>query len=236
MKSQGFTLIEMMIALVIIGVLTALSLPMFETGIINSKVRGAAESLQNGLRLAQQTAANRNMPVRLMLSDAGNEEAVREEVEGNRCGDKLDSGNATNPKFWVICVLAKPNERGFNNAAEVLAVRPLRNVDDDPNSDNTITVSSLQTPLFKTRNFVEFKPLGGTNLTNERATFRFEINGNNPGVQNNAKNCADNSTNKGEVRCLQVILEPSGRSRVCDKAYDGITDANSKISPMACNS
>ena len=68
---RGFSLIEFMIAITVLGLLTMLALPSFGRWITNTQVRNMAESIQNGLRLAQREAASRNGSVTLTLtSDA----------------------------------------------------------------------------------------------------------------------------------------------------------------------
>lgn len=56
----GFTLIEMMVTLVLLGALMALALPAMSEWMRNSRIRTVAEALQNGLRLAQTEALRRS--------------------------------------------------------------------------------------------------------------------------------------------------------------------------------
>jgi type IV fimbrial biogenesis protein FimT len=60
--SKGFTLIELMVALLIAGLLLMLGMPSFTTFLRNSEIRSTAESLVNGLRTASAEAARRNVP------------------------------------------------------------------------------------------------------------------------------------------------------------------------------
>lgn len=64
---RGVTLIELMIGLVIAAVLFALGAPNFSAFIQNSKIRNAAEAIQNGLSLARVEAVRRNANVQLVL-------------------------------------------------------------------------------------------------------------------------------------------------------------------------
>lgn len=68
---SGVTLIELAIGLVIIGILMAMAIPSFQQWIQNSQNRTAAESIQNGLRLARAEAVRRNAQVSFNLTDAG---------------------------------------------------------------------------------------------------------------------------------------------------------------------
>lgn len=55
----GFSVIELMVVVAIIGILLALAAPGFQRMVANAKVRGVTDSMQNGLRLAQAEASRR---------------------------------------------------------------------------------------------------------------------------------------------------------------------------------
>jgi type IV fimbrial biogenesis protein FimT len=67
----GFTLIELMIALVIAAFLMALGLPSFSEFLRNSEIRSTTESIVNGVRMARSEAANRNQAVTFALAGGG---------------------------------------------------------------------------------------------------------------------------------------------------------------------
>lgn len=69
---RGFTLIELVIAIVILALLVALGTPVYQTWIANTQIRTMAESIQNGLRLAQAEAAKRNTQVDFILLSNSN--------------------------------------------------------------------------------------------------------------------------------------------------------------------
>jgi type IV fimbrial biogenesis protein FimT len=56
---SGFSLVEMMIGLVIVGVLVGIAMPPFRALLINTEIRNAAESIQNGLQRARAEAITR---------------------------------------------------------------------------------------------------------------------------------------------------------------------------------
>lgn len=72
---RGFGLIELLVVVTIIGLLLAFGLPSFSTWGANSRVRTAAEGLQNGLRLAQAEAVRANGTVRIRLTADGTPDA-----------------------------------------------------------------------------------------------------------------------------------------------------------------
>jgi len=67
---RGVTLIELMVTLTVLGVLAVLVVPAFGAWIANARMRTVAESLQNGLRLAQQEAVRRNRQTVFALTNA----------------------------------------------------------------------------------------------------------------------------------------------------------------------
>ena len=70
--ARGFTLIELMVTLVLVGLLLTLGLPSFTTWIRNSQVRSVAEALQDGVRIAQTEAVRRNQAVVLAFTNDAN--------------------------------------------------------------------------------------------------------------------------------------------------------------------
>jgi len=66
-NSQGFTLIEIMITVAILGILTAIALPSYSVWMENQQIRASAESIQNGLQKARAEAVKRNTLVRFVL-------------------------------------------------------------------------------------------------------------------------------------------------------------------------
>lgn len=70
-RTRGFTVVEMMIVVAILSILLMMGLPSYQRWIANTQVRTAAESIQNGLRLAASEAVRRNVQVDFVLtSDA----------------------------------------------------------------------------------------------------------------------------------------------------------------------
>lgn len=66
-RIRGFSLIELMIVLAIMGVLMAIGLPSLSQWFIGRRVHTAAESIQVGLNLARTEALRRNARVRFSL-------------------------------------------------------------------------------------------------------------------------------------------------------------------------
>ncbi len=66
-KSAGFTLIELMMVVVLLGIVASVGFPYFRTMLINSQIRNATESVVNGLQKARAEAVARNTNVSFTL-------------------------------------------------------------------------------------------------------------------------------------------------------------------------
>ena len=66
---SGVSLIELMIAVVVIGIVLALGLPAYGNWIQNVQIRTAAESILNGLQTARNEAIRRNVGVQFQLDN-----------------------------------------------------------------------------------------------------------------------------------------------------------------------
>jgi type IV fimbrial biogenesis protein FimT len=69
-RPRGFTLIELMIAVVIFAFLILLAGPMYTDFLANSRIRNAGEALLNGVRATQAEAVRRNTPAWFVLDPA----------------------------------------------------------------------------------------------------------------------------------------------------------------------
>lgn len=63
----GFTLIELMVTLVVMGTMLMASLPVIRDWLYNLEIRSAAESIASGLNLARNEAVKRNQIVQFAL-------------------------------------------------------------------------------------------------------------------------------------------------------------------------
>ncbi|TDR48564.1 type IV fimbrial biogenesis protein FimT [Tahibacter aquaticus] len=97
-RPQGFTLIELMIALAILCLLLMLGMPIYSTWITNTRIRNAAESIQNGLRLARVEAVQSGRPARF-------------EMQGTQAGWTVCSPAPTTPGS---CAAPRSTKQTFN--------------------------------------------------------------------------------------------------------------------------
>jgi type IV fimbrial biogenesis protein FimT len=70
-RQQGMSLIELLVSVSILGILAAIGIPSFQHWVRNSRIRTAAESIQNGLRQARTEASQRGTNVRFELLATG---------------------------------------------------------------------------------------------------------------------------------------------------------------------
>ncbi len=68
---RGFTILELMVAMVIAALLLTLGMPSFTTFLRNSEIRSTAESISNGLRAARAEATRLNKPISFTLAGGG---------------------------------------------------------------------------------------------------------------------------------------------------------------------
>jgi len=65
--ARGFTLVEILISIVVLGVLISMGAVSFAEWLQNQQIRGAAEAGLNGLQIARTEAIRRNLPVKFVL-------------------------------------------------------------------------------------------------------------------------------------------------------------------------
>ncbi len=91
-KSSGFTLIEMMVVIAIVGILSAIAIPNYISHRNNRQVSRAAAQIYSALQAAKMTAVRDNALIRVMFStgtgSAGTFQVYRD-LDNN---DSFDSG------------------------------------------------------------------------------------------------------------------------------------------------
>lgn len=216
-SGQGFSLIEMVVTVAIIGVLLALGVPRFAEYLRNVKLRAAAEMFLTGVQLARSEAVRMNTPVEFLLtttdpllcnvdvavaSASGTNWMIRANMPPDPVPRPADSP-------YVLCTSATLNVNTFidgkfgveGSGRSTGQVTPVKINDTaapanaDPDAPPAASISSIV-----------FNGLGRTSLVNQ-AVFKF----NNP----DAGTCV---TAGGPVRCLKVIVAIGGQARLCDPA------------------
>ena len=96
---RGFTIVELMVALTIVGIMAAVGTPLIATMIQNAKLGSATKSYTAGIQTARSEAIRRNVPVDFVLTDS----SVAANVSGS-----------ANGKNWVV----RWNEAGTQRLVE----------------------------------------------------------------------------------------------------------------------
>lgn len=68
---KGFSLVELMVAIAVLGILTTIAIPSFKETILNFKLRSYANALVSNVYLARSEAIKANAPVTLCVSTNG---------------------------------------------------------------------------------------------------------------------------------------------------------------------
>ncbi len=192
-RSRGFTIIELMIGLTLLGVLLMLAMPSFSTMIQNQKLRATADTVLAGLQTARLEALKRNQTVEFLLTadaiDPGNYDTFAANTSGPAWAVRVDTAACTSGP--VECYVdGKSRLEGTNQS--------------DPTALN-VQIAATSMPGTNT---IRFDPMGRSNVTAANGAW-FDIT--NPA----GGTC---KAVGGTMRCLRIVVSGSGRVRLCDPA------------------
>lgn len=128
-RMRGISLIESMITIAILGLLVALAMPAIGDWLLNTRLRNAAESIQNGLQMARAEAVRCNVPVEFVLDPAYDSSWTIQfafPALPTPCRDAIPAAQ------WPV-VQARPAEEGSRNAL----------LDPTPANATTVTFDGL---------------------------------------------------------------------------------------------
>ncbi len=186
--AQGMTLIELMVGVTLIAVVLMLGMPSLSLWMQNSRIRTAAETLQNSMQHARAEAVRRNQVVRIQLVDALDDSC------------SLSTGGAN----WATNLGA-----GSNPAASCGHA-----IDDssDPKLVQKGPISTAQNVRLNASQAVyAFSGMGQqAATTNPTVT---PPSGMTVQISATQGSCVKDG---GEVRCLNVVVSPAGQVRMCD--------------------
>jgi type IV fimbrial biogenesis protein FimT len=130
-STRGFTVIEILIALAVVGVLFKIAVPAFRTWLQNTQIRGAAHAIADGMSVARGEAIRRNVPVQLQLTSLGNGNGaawtVSELPPPSGTGAVVQTWSAAEGASSTQIVQAGGGILTFNSLGRVVAPNPINN-------------------------------------------------------------------------------------------------------------
>ncbi len=197
--ARGFTLIEAVVVIAVIGLLVMAAGPSISTWIRNTQIRGVASSIQMGLMKARSEAIRRNQPVRFSLVSLTDARTM-----DTSCA--LSSASAS----WVV---SRNDPSSHCDYAPSLTPTDA----DDPmiveaeaagTAAGAVTVAALQSDDTTAANTVTFNGFG---RVDDAATAIARID-------------VDHTTLGNDYRRLRVVIGSGGTIRMCDVGVTASTD------------
>lgn len=186
-RQRGFSMVEMVVVMVIIGVMLAVAMPQASEWMRNLRVRNAAESIKSGLDLARMEALKRNSVVGFWLvADSTSK------VPTDSCA--LSSSSPA----WVVSV---SDPEGKCGTAPSLTTEPqlVQRSTASENADNLTVEALSSTGDAATR--VMFNGLGQVQTV----------------AGTNSLQTIDVNATTGTTRRLRIVVESGGAIRTCDR-------------------
>ena len=117
-KNQGFTLLEILIALAITGILASLTLPNLLAWLNSNRVQQATDAIQSALQDAQKQAIRRGRSCRINFTDGtGTNPTVYRQITANEAGclvaTNTNAGSLTLPQEVFMVVNNFPLQGGI---------------------------------------------------------------------------------------------------------------------------
>src|SRR5476649_14218 len=118
---RGFTLIELMIGLAVIGILVFVGLPEFTIMMANIQIRAAAEALTNGMQTARGEAVQRNSTVLFTLGNQSGYQVTYTDSLGNITVIRSRSENESSRTAAITVKPAGATEVAFNSFGRIVS-------------------------------------------------------------------------------------------------------------------
>jgi type IV fimbrial biogenesis protein FimT len=120
---KGFSVIEMMFAVALTGVLLGIATPMLKQPIQNYRIKTQAESVLTGLKLARSTAVQRNENIRFELTRPANTATLEWRIKAERDGALIQSSSISDDTSTLVFSTLPNNATAltFNGLGTVVA-------------------------------------------------------------------------------------------------------------------
>jgi type IV fimbrial biogenesis protein FimT len=192
---RGVTLVELMVALVIMGVLLAAATPSFSAWMSSTRIRSTAEGMLAGLQYAKSEATTRNTQVRFQITTSLDASCALSTTSGNWVVDVVDADNT------VDSVVGQCNAAPSDTTApSILQVRSVNE------TGRGVVISA-------DANQVVFNGLGRQVPVAPAVTPSAVVIDITPAAT--VGTCAANG---GRITCLRVLVTASGLVRMCNPA------------------
>lgn len=239
--TSGFSLIELVVALAIMGILLSLALPATSLWLANSRLRNQSESILSGLRLARGEALKRNSVVRFQLvtdmtsscniTANGNQWLLSHGDPTNACDlpeSLLAAVPTANAPYAVppVILLKSATELQQTTGQTTLAV--VANGMASGISPDNIACFTGTGALARTAVASGFCTAAMSPSTSAPATVTIDIT--DPGAGTCFSDASDPAT--GDVRCLRIQVTSWGDIRLCDP---GLAPAKHVNDPRICS-
>lgn len=202
---RGMTLVEIMVALVIVVILFAAAAPSFSDWIQNTKIRTAAESVLNGLAIAKTEAVHRNTMAQFVTCGTDSSWNVMA-ASATATSAVVCGAPAANPNMESVQINApQPGSTnakvdasqaiiGFNGLGRQVVIDPATGLPSIP-------------PVLPVPVIIDV----GSTLAGAACSCP---SGSVCGYTSNIT-----SSTSGKLRCLRITITPGGQVRMCDPAF-----------------
>ena len=186
-RHRGFTILELMIGVALLGLLMMLAFPTFTTMMNNARLRAVTESILGGLQGARAEALKRNQTAEFLLMAEEPDAALFASFGANTTGPS-----------WAVRILDAAN-------LPIDFLEGKSGLEGSGKSDTADLFARVTAANLPAGGTIRFDSLGRTNVGTVNATF--DVQPSDPSL------CRANG---GDMRCLRVVVTPGGRVRMCD--------------------